>query len=430
MYHLIPDRGVDVQLNNLKEVEAELQKYIPIVKEITGKDITLKRMRPLMTRLGNPQNLLNIIHIAGTSGKTSTSYYIASLFSQAGKKVGLTISPHVDSVAERVQIDLEPLNEQSLTRAFGEFMKIIEGVDPEPTYFELLIAFVYWYFAEASVDYAVIETGLGGLHDATNVADGSDKICVITDIGYDHMHVLGNTLDKIAAQKAGIIYPNNEVICYHQSDEVHKVITKTVEDKEAHLHIANLVNDMAARDLPLFQQRNWQLARDTYDLVAQRDNLPKLSEEQLIQSTKVIVPARMEIIDHGKQMIILDGSHNAQKLEALIDSLLAKYPGKSIAVLTSFVSTKKEHLVENIEQLKRLGAPLIITSFHGSQDRPNESMDPEIVQAEAEKQGIKTSVIISPEAALSKLLESSQDILLVTGSFYLLNHIRPLIIKR
>jgi dihydrofolate synthase / folylpolyglutamate synthase len=144
-----------VNIENLNQAERILAGYIPLVKKITGKDITLERMKPLMQALGNPQNNLKIIHIAGTSGKTSTAYYLANLLKIAGKKVGLTVSPHLDSITERVQIDLEPLGETEFCQAFGEFIDIIKPVEPEPTYFELLMAFAYWYFAKTGVDYVL-----------------------------------------------------------------------------------------------------------------------------------------------------------------------------------------------------------------------------------------------------------------------------------
>lgn len=418
-----------MKLGTIQDIEAELAKYIPLVKEITGKDITLVRMRPLMKAIGNPEKNLKIIHIAGTSGKTSTCYYVAALLREAGQKVGLTISPHVDSVTERIQIDLHPIDEATFGNAFSDFLEVIESVEPRPTYFELLIAFVYWYFAKVGVDYAVIETGLGGLHDATNVANSSDKVCVITDIGYDHMHVLGNTLSAITTQKAGIIYPENDVLCYQQSDEVNAVIEQAVLRQKAHLHVIEVSDGTASSDLPLFQQRNWHLAKAVYDLVASRDNLPQLNEQQQIASTQVVVPARMETIHHGKQLIILDGSHNAQKIGALVDSVLAKYPNKSVAILTSLVRSKQQQIVHNVKQLRRLDGTMIITSFSGSQDIPHTSVSPNLVAVEAEKQGIEARIVEPPEQAFNELLKKDEDILLVTGSFYLLNHIRPLVRK-
>lgn len=142
------------QIRNLQEIEAELAKYVPLVKETAAKNITLDRMRPLMTAVGNPQKRLKIIHIAGTSGKTSTAYYISSLLTAAGKKTGLTVSPHVDSVLERVQIDTKILTEKEFASALSEFMTLVENSKLQPTYFELLVAFAYWYFEKTGVDYA------------------------------------------------------------------------------------------------------------------------------------------------------------------------------------------------------------------------------------------------------------------------------------
>src|SRR5688572_10716165 len=130
---------------------------------------TTETMVELMDYLGNPQDKLKIIHVAGTSGKTSTCYYSAALLKAAGKKVGLTVSPHVDEINERVQIDLVPMPEEAFCRDMTEFLGLVKKSELEPSYFEVLLAFAYWEFVRHRVEYAVIEVGMGGLTDATNV---------------------------------------------------------------------------------------------------------------------------------------------------------------------------------------------------------------------------------------------------------------------
>ena len=191
------------KLRSFNDIDTVLKDFIPPMRSFRSV-YTLDTMRALMLALGNPQNSYKTIHVAGTSGKTSTSYYIAALLGQTGKKIGLSVSPHVDNVNERVQIDLVPLDEHEYCQQFSTFLQIINKLRIKPTYFELLIAFAFWQFAQEKVDYAVIEVGLGGLLDGTNVIERSDKVCVIADIGLDHVAVLGNSLAGIAAQKAGI----------------------------------------------------------------------------------------------------------------------------------------------------------------------------------------------------------------------------------
>ena len=416
-------------IRNLEEANTILKTYIPAVKEITGKDITLQRMVPLMKLLGNPESKLKIIHLAGTSGKTSTSYYLASLLQSSGKKVGLTVSPHIMAITERVQISLNPLSETEFCAELSEFLEIINSADPRPTYFELVVAFAYWYFAKIGTDYAVIETGLGGLHDATNVATRSDKICVITDIGYDHTKVLGKTIKEITAQKAGIIHRGNQVFCYKQSPVVMKVLRDTCQAKHAALKSIMPRSDKLQVPIPLFQQRNFTLAKSVYDYISARDKLPALTTKQLEESMSARIPARMETVSRNGKIIIMDGAHNPQKLRALTASIGHAYPGQQIAVLAGFVKSRKPRLHGNIKVLLPVTSHLIVTSFVPNQEMYTRSADPSEIARYCISQGfanIETEPI--PEEALSKLLARPEPILLITGSFYLMGNIRPLII--
>ncbi len=408
------------QIRNILEAEAELAKYIPKVRELLGKDITLERMRPLMKALGNPQHKLKIIHVAGTSGKTSTAYYLASLLKQSGKKVGLTVSPHIDSVTERVQINLKPVSETEFRQALGEFLELIKNVDPEPTYFELMIAFVYWYFAKTKVDYAVIETGLGGLHDATNIAQQSDKVCVITDIGFDHVHVLGKTLAEIAAQKAGIIHPGNQVFAYSQTKEVDDALSERAKQQEAMLNMLSLSDQRACgNQLPDFQKRNWCLAARVYKYIAERDSLPELSDDQLLASQNVVIPGRMEGRQVGTKTIVMDGAHNSQKMQAFVDSFRHKYPGQKVPVLLSLKSDKEHQ--EVLRELLPICSELIITSFQTSEDLPATPNDPNVLAEEAKRIGSQhIKIEPNPFKAYKLLLNTKTKLAVVTGSFYLI----------
>ncbi|MDQ3064694.1 MAG: Mur ligase family protein, partial [bacterium] len=302
-------------ISSFDDINAVLAEYIPLSSQITGKQITLARMRPLMAALDNPHKRLKIVHVAGTSGKTSTAYFVAALLSAAGKKTGLTVSPHVDSVTERIQINMQPIEAQIFSNLLTEFVSIIESASIEPTYFELLVAFAYWYFAKQKVDYAVVETGMGGLHDGTNIADNSDKICVITDIGLDHMHILGSTVAEIATQKAGIIHNGNVVIMYEQDQVITQVVQNLCEKVGSKLMLQyelelRSFGKSSVDEMPIFQQRNWLLAKATYDFLKTRDNLINISMTNLLRSTQnVVVPGRMETAIIGHKKIIMDGAH-------------------------------------------------------------------------------------------------------------------------
>jgi dihydrofolate synthase/folylpolyglutamate synthase len=414
-------------MQTFADIHAILGRYVPPIR--SQRDAyTLERMVRLMDYLGNPQASYKIVHVAGTSGKSSTCYYIASMLRQAGKRVGLTVSPHVDEINERVQLNLKPLSEKRFVSEFGIFLRLVEESKIQPTYFELLAAFAFWEFARRKVEYAVVEVGLGGLLDATNVIDRRDKLCVITDIGLDHMEVLGRDVATIAAQKAGIVKPYNLVVSYEQGDEVMDVLREVCTQQQAELHeIWPLRSGDLPRDLPLFQRRNWYLALSAYNLVAERDDLPALGEAQLAKSTRTYIPARMEEVVYGDKTVILDGAHNAQKLHSLVSSIKRRYPKQQLPILVSFVTTKQSRIRQCLEELLPICERLVITTFT-TENAEKVSVDPLRVVEHCESLGFdKWQVVADPVGAFRTLNRSRAPVVLVTGSFYLLNHIRPII---
>jgi dihydrofolate synthase/folylpolyglutamate synthase len=416
------------RLKNFQEIHKILSKHVPPLRSFRGA-YTLERMQKLMDALGNPQNSYKVIHVAGTSGKTSTSYYMAALLKAAGKKVGLTVSPHIDEVNERVQINLKPLSESAFCREFSVFLNLVDKTTLNPTYFELLVAFAFWEFAREKVDYAVIEVGLGGLLDGTNVINRADKVCVITDIGLDHTQVLGETITAITAQKAGIIQPHNKVFAYEQNDEVMDILREVTAQLQAELHeVWPLKTSELPKNLPLYQRRNWYLALITYDFLSKRDGLPGLNEAQLAQTTQTYIPARMEIVAVGKKTLVLDGAHNAQKMHALVGSMKQRFKGQTCAVMFGLVQSRTSRTVSTLEEISSLANHLIITSFDTEQDLRKVSVDPIKTAKLCDKMGYTSYEIINvPEQALKNLLQRPEEVLLITGSFYLLNHIRPVL---
>lgn len=419
------------ELKTFAEAEAALLKYMPLAHEIIGKDITLDRMWPLMAILGNPEQKIKVVHIAGTSGKTSTAYYVASLLQAAGKKVGLTVSPHMDSIAERVQVNLTPLSEKVFCKQLSNFLTILSRATLKPTYYEVLIAFAYWYFYRAGMDYAVIETGLGGLHDGSNVANRPDKVCIITDIGYDHLHVLGRTLPQISRQKAGIIHAGNYALMFHQADEVLDVVHGWCANKKASLEVCEepaikkLLPATAIDDLPQFKQRNWLLAYAAYRHLQQIDKLPNLTKKDLNKSLQTYIPGRMdEVLVDGKK-VIMDGAHNGQKMQAFVGSYLTKYPGVKATVLLAVKQSKEYGDV--LAALKPIASQLLVTDFTICQDGATNGVDPATLAKAAQKLGF-LQVTQEPnqakayEHALSKLPEDG--VLIITGSLYLLSQLR------
>lgn len=414
-------------LTSFAEVHARLAPYArktPSAKEAYD----LHNITKLLGFLGDPQNTFRAIHVAGTSGKTSTSYYIAAALKQAGKKVGLTVSPHIDEVNERVQIDLVPLAEHDFGRELQVFLELVRQSKVETTYFELLVAFAFWEFAKQKVDYAVVEVGLGGLLDGTNTITRPDKICVITDIGLDHMHILGKTIPEITAQKAGIIHAGNEVFMYEQSSEVMEVVEKVCSERQARLHPVPRTAAVTDDRLPVFQRRNLGLALQAANFALARGKEPALNLEQIGEVIRTYVPGRMERRSLAGKTLVIDGAHNAQKMAALVESVTAAYPGQSVVALVAFVDGPDARWQGGLRALLPIVNKLIITSFKTQQDTSKHSVDPYKLQKFCKNQvNVQTLVFPKPADAFEELRDSSEGVLLVTGSFYLLNGIHRLI---
>ena len=414
------------ELKTLADAEAALQPFWPANNKHRH---SLDFMVDLMAYLDNPQDKLRVVHVAGTSGKTSTSYYTAALLQAAGKKVGLTVSPHVDALNERVQINLVPLPEADFCRELTEFLELLAKEKLEPTYFELMIAFAFWEFVRQGVDYAVVEVGVGGLLDSTNVSTRADKVCVITDIGMDHTKILGDTLAEIAAQKAGIILPHNTVFCHQQADEVMDVFRDTAARQQADLRVLTGVEPQPeTKDLPLFQQRNYGLALVAAGYVLQRDGHATLDDAARQQAANTYIPARMETVQLQGKTLIMDAAHNAQKLEALTKSVRAKYPDQDVAVLAGLIVGRDTRVKAATKAICDLAHHLVLSGFSGGSDGPVHSMDPQELADICRTYGFADlEVIADPEVAFRTLCARPEPVLLVTGSFYLLNHIRPLV---
>ena len=410
-----------VHIENLAHAQTLLDAFIPTSKSMR---YTLERMRVLMTYLGNPQDNLKVIHVAGTSGKTSTSYYGAALLVESGFRVGLSVSPHIDSVTERAQINLQPLSEKLYCDELGIFLDLIAKSKLKPSYFELLVAFSYWLFERQNVEYAVMEVGLGGLLDATNVVQREDKICIITDIGLDHTEILGDTLSKIATQKAGIIQEGNQVFMHNQDSETMTEIEAVAHAKHTQLHIIGVDDRLSHsplfRSLPEFQQRNLSLAYGALK--------PLLRKTAHIENVfDLPIPARMEEVSWRGKTIVLDGSHNEQKLAALVEAMKKKYSDKSIVLLVCFGENKTASLENNLRLLRQLSERIVITKFHIGQDELRTSIEPDVIAKVSQELGFATIVHHDPQEAFTYVLAQKEQVVLITGSFYLLNHIRPLV---
>ena len=420
-------------IRNIKEAEDVLARYVPAVSRLQA-NYNLDRMQQVMRLLGDPQEKLQVFHVAGTSGKTSTCYYLASLVLIGGKKVGMTVSPHVDKVSERVQINGQPLADDKFCMYLAEFIDIVEKFDISLSYFELIMAFAYWVFAEKEhVDVAVIETGCGGLLDGTNVISNPNKICAITDIGLDHVQLLGNTISAISSQKAGIVHPKNKVFMYGQSDEIDTIFTKKSNEVNASLNFydqdtLSLEHVELDNQLPLFQKRNWLLAAKVYTESATIFGLSFLSAEQFVETFDTYIPARMDYSVLKGVQVIMDGAHNEQKMDAFVDSFISKYPGQKVPVVLALKHDKDHSAV--LATLRPIVSKLIVTKFENHQDIPTFAENVPSLAEKAKKAGYDDIVIKpKPKDALNYAISLGPDRAVVTGSFYLISQLRAELAK-
>lgn len=411
------------QLKTLAEATEAFLAYSP--PGMTG-HYQLDRIQKLLAFLDNPQEKFKTIHIAGTSGKTSTAYFTRGLLEAAGMRTGLTVSPHIVAINERVQIGGVPLDEARFLTYTNRFLPLVRESKLQPTYFELLVALAYWVFANEKIDYAVVETGLGGLLDGTNTISLPDKVCIITDIGLDHTEILGDTLTKIATQKAGIIQPYNHVIVRQQSDEALRVIIHAARAKQATYE--TVAGIAAPSTLPVFQHRNWAMAIAAYEYVAHRDALPMLTDSQLVAVARQTPPGRWEIYTYRDKTIILDGAHNPQKMQALSDSL-ASAGIVGCAVLANFTEGPDTKINTILELLQPYTTHLIIPEFRAGQDLKSRRSRPATQLAADARAHDYVSIEEQPNLsrAVQLLLARPEKILLITGSLYLVSAVRPII---
>jgi dihydrofolate synthase/folylpolyglutamate synthase len=418
-----------VKIESLDDVETALRPYSGVAKKTTGQHITLARTEQLMAHIGNPERLLRVVHVAGTSGKTSTTYYTSALLGAAGSKVGSTISPYVDGINERIQIQGKPLSEKQFCRYFGEFVDLLIDMSETPSRFEVLIAFAYWVFAKEQVDYAVVETGMGGLDDSTNVAARADKLCLITDIGYDHMELLGDTLGSIAYQKAGIVHEGNTVLMYDQSPEIMQVVRYWVSQQEGaelltfeQARLAQAYAGAFVPGLPQYQKRNWLLAFAAYKWLAARDNLSQMSATKLQKTQELQVPARMDMRSIADKTIVMDGAHNGQKMTAFWQSFAVKYPGVRPTVL--FALKQGKEMADIAPLLRDYAGEVVVTTFEKSHDVPVVCMEPSEIASVLTAYGVKHRVVRDPRQAYKAFLTATETVGVITGSFFFISQLR------
>lgn len=375
----------------------------------------------ILETLGSPQNQIPAIHIAGTSGKGSTAYYATSLLNRAGYTTGTLVSPHIASVAERSLINGQPLPEQEYMHYFQAFANLYVAHSLHLSYFEFLTIFSFWLFKEIGVDYIIIEVGIGGRLDTTNVIFRSPTVRVITDIGLDHTELLGNTLTEITQEKAGIIHQSDSVVMNRQASEIETIIRQHAEEQHTQFSITSPVTSEFLKILPDFQQRNCTLAYRAVEKRLALDKKPPLPKESLKKSVHITIPGRLEKRNVDGVNIIFDVAHNPQKIRALVDSLRKLYPDKKPVFVVAFGQNKHSSLAESLAIIDNLAQLAYATTFSANYGKNHRNVPPETIQ-----HLMKSSAKIeqNPATALAKAIKKARQLdtyVVVTGSFYLVS---------
>ena len=389
----------------------------------------LSVMRELMRRLGDPQDQLRCVHIAGTNGKGSTAAMTAAILRAAGYRCGLYTSPDLTGLWERIKINGVDITLSELSDMTDRVRHACEGL-PEPSYFEKITAAAFLYFMEQQCNSVVLETGLGGRCDATNLI--KDPLCsVITPIGLDHTAQLGNSLSSIAGEKAGIIKPGCPVVCAPQKEEALHVIQQAAEDNRSPFHLVDITSINILSRSPSGQVFSY---KDMQDI-----SLPLLGDHQTVNAAcaikaaqlckigaaeiraglkSAVWPCRFEYFP-GKPPVILDGAHNAHGAAALTEGLRTYFPGQRFTMLMGVMADK------DVSGILALTEPLAERFICLAPDTAR-ALSPDALSAMI--QSTPTQIAQSPDDALRQAKAFPEPIC-AFGSLYYIGELRKLIVK-
>lgn len=315
----------------------------------------LGRTRELVARLGDPQKKLRFVHVGGSNGKGSTCAMVASVLQEAGYRTGLYTSPYIQDFCERIQINGENIPHDRLADITEKLRDAAESMEDHPSWFEMVTAVAFQYYLEENCDIVVLEVGMGGELDSTNVID-SPEVAVLTNIGLEHTEYLGDTIEAIAETKSGIIKHGCRVVSYDNIPEVKAIISRVAEENEAPLVFADPSGvRLISRDLdgqvfewegetytlPLHgehQLRNVSVVMEILRAMREQGwNIPLGAVKKGLAAVKW--PARFQILTR-KPLFILDGGHNPQCAEAMTESLDALLPGQKVDFMLGILADK------------------------------------------------------------------------------------------
>lgn len=395
----------------------------------------LYRMEAILEVLGNPERELKSIHIAGTNGKGSTAAMVTAFAKAHGLRVGTFTSPHMDSIRERIQLDGVPLGEESFWQAALVVREVESRLFEEWgafNYFEILTAMMFVVFQQEAIDLAIIEVGIGGLLDNTNV--GHPLISVITTIGLDHQDLLGSTLEEITAQKAGIIKAGQQVIVGPVTRECMDMIRSTASKQGATVQEFgenfSLVEDSyqdSSQTIPLeqlalkgaFQKENATVAIRAFR--SWMEATGRSVQAEFIEAALRVVswPGRMEVLQETP-FVIIDGAHNLPAIERLVQNMTARVGKKQTLLFSALTRKDSQQMLLRLQEALP-DANIILTSFH-----PSRGLSIARSDVEAYLDSRKISYEESFEDVIDRFASATDDKseLWVTGSLYFIAEVR------
>lgn len=414
-----------------------------------GSKLGLQNISKLTELLGNPQNSYKIIHVAGTNGKGSTSNMIHDVLMSSGYKTGLFISPYLEEFTERIQVSKKHIEKESLARITNLVKEKIDIMLKEgynhPTEFEVVTAIGFKYFEEQQIDFLVLEVGLGGRFDATNVVTNT-LVSVITSISYDHMEYLGDTLEKIAFEKAGIIKENSNVVIYPQEDIIVNTIKNVAKNKNTQVFETNKKNIEKLKG-NLTGQWFKYLKTDIFDLPEIKMNF--LGEHQLynvltaLRALEVVKQLGYNITEEGiikgldncrfagrfeilqeNPVIVLDGGHNINGIEYFAKAVKENFEDNKIILFFGMLKDK------NPEDVLPLILPLCKEVYTLTPNNPRAMKSTELADLIKKHSDLKVTPIneYNEIVPILKAIDISEYVAFV-GSLYMIGDVRTILKK-
>lgn len=413
-----------------------------------GSNYGLERTKRLLEHLGSPEKDLNIVHIAGTNGKGSTTSITTSLLMKEGFKVGMYTSPFLEEFEERIQINKNNIPKEDLAKYVniikGAVEKVIEEGYSHPTEFEIITCLMFKYFKDNNVDYAVIEVGLGGRLDSTNVI--VPKVSALASISLDHTNLLGSTIFEIAKEKCGIIKENVIVISYPQKDEAKEVVEEVANEKHAPLKFIDK-NDSEFIEVidegNIYQKVKYKIDKKEYvvnlKLLGEHQILNGLLALNIVNELSKLDGFKLNHIEEGfknatwngrlevlskEPLIVIDGAHNLDGIEALVKNVKKYFKYDKLYLLLGILADKDvKHMLKKIIPLSY---EVVCLTPHSDRAKLSEKLKEEVIPLNS-----KTENYDSYEEGFKAIKEkvTEKDMILAAGSLYMIGELRGIIKK-